>query len=284
MHIYIPTMRRARLQYTLQELQHQSTYPVTLVTPYDEYDDYKDIYPDVDIISPPPEVQRIAATRQWIMEQASDEKVVMMDDDLTFAARLHKDPEKFGRMLAHDYKQMLDVLNFVLDKYHHGGISIREGANRNTAPIVSCQRMCRVIAYRRSTFFREGVDFRNNTVMDDFEATLHLLTRGYPNGIVNSYVQNQKGSGTKGGASTYRDLAMHADAASRLQARYPDFVNLVEKTTKTAWGGQTRTDVIIQWKRALAYGQSNKSSRVLDTGEGSDSGAEGSGAEQAMVS
>jgi hypothetical protein len=35
---------------------------------------------------------------------------------------------------------------------------------------------------------------------------------------------------------------------------HPNIVSVVEKTTKTAWGGGTRMDVIIQWKKALGKG------------------------------
>ena len=256
MHIYIPTMRRPRLQYTLHELKNESPYPITLVVPSEEMEDYRDVH--TDILEVPPEVRGIAATRQFIMEQADDEHVLMMDDDLTFAVRRHDDPTRFRPPVPGELRGMLMAVEALLEQYAHAGIATREGGNRQTDQVLTCTRAPRVIGYRRSVFFKEGVDFRNSTVMDDFEATLHLLTRGHANAILNVFVQNQRGSGTAGGASTYRTMEMHAAAAAKLQSRYPAFVKTVQKTTKTAWGGATRTDVIIQWKKALQYGKANK--------------------------
>jgi len=46
-------------------------------------------------------------------------------------------------------------------------------------------------------------------------------------------------------------------AARALKERFPDFVTLVKKKTKTAWEGQERTDVIIQWKKAYEWGRAH---------------------------
>ena len=256
MHIYIPSMSRPRLQYTLNELKNESPYPITLVVPEDEKSTYAGIHPD--ILYVPKEVQRIAATRMYIMDCASDNHVVMMDDDLTFAVRRTDDPTKFRSAEKGELAKMLRALDELLNDYAHAGIASREGGNRNIEPVMHATRAPRVIGYDLQIFKSQGVDFRNSLTMDDFEATLHLLTRGYENAVLNTFVQNQKGSGTAGGASVYRDLQMCKDSAELLQSRYPRFVKTVEKTTKTAWGGATRTDVIIQWKRALDYGRSKK--------------------------
>jgi hypothetical protein len=49
-------------------------------------------------------------------------------------------------------------------------------------------------------------------------------------------------------------MESQSKAAHALKERFPEFVNMVQKQTKTAWGGQARTDVIIQWKAAYAEG------------------------------
>jgi hypothetical protein len=92
--------------------------------------------------------------------------------------------------------------------------------------------------------------------MEDFHVSLSLLTKGLPNMSINWMVQNQNGSNLAGGCSSYRTPERHAESALALKRRFPDFVNVVTKKTKTAWGGQERIDVIIQWKKAIAHGQS----------------------------
>lgn len=248
MHIVIPTMGRVDKQDTLKSLE-ASPYPIILACPADEARAHSNLGRNV--LPVPMHLKGIAATRQYIMRKTEDEHVVMMDDDLRFSVRREDDPTKFRIPEPVDIRKMLRRLDRLLREYAHASIAMREGANRNTEPLITCSRTARVIGYQRETFFKTGVDFRNNTVMDDFEATLHLITHGYPNAILNTHVQNQRGSGTVGGAALYRDLEMQERAALLLASRYPDFVTPVRKKTKVAWGGQERTDVIVQWKKAL---------------------------------
>lgn len=246
MHIIIPTMARLDLQHTYNNIAPYSPYPVLLAAPADEAPHHKgrNVFPI------PMHIRGIAATRQYIMRKIQDDHIVMMDDDLRFYRRRKDDPTKFSKITPIGTAHMLRKLKAVLHQHAHTGIAMREGANRNIDPTISCTRCARVIGYHRPTFLGTKVDFRNSEVMDDFEATLHLITHGYPNVVINSYVQNQTGSGTKGGAAEYRTLEVHAASARRLAERYPDYVKTREKTTKTAWNGQTRLDVVVQWKRA----------------------------------
>lgn len=246
--IVIPTMGRINKQDTWSALGATLRDDVWLLSPESEAMKHANLGRRV--IPVPMEIQGIAATRQWLMEKRVDTHVVMMDDDLTFSVRREDDPEKFRHAGERDIQEMLDALEALFTKYKHVSISMREGANRDTSAVRTCCRVARVIGYEVDTFLRTGADFRNSTVMDDFEVTLYLLTRGYANGVLNSYVQNQRGSGTEGGAAIYRTMEMHAQAAHKLASRYPRYVKPVQKTTKTAWGGQTRTDVVVQWKRA----------------------------------
>lgn len=251
--IAIPTMGRIHLQETVRSLMDQDEVPVILFTPENEVEQLKKVTGE-DVRSVPRTVQGIAATRQFIMESLKQhDVVVMMDDDLTFAVRRRDNPTLFRPAQKSDIITMLSDFHALMRTYAHGSIAMREGANRDTDEVKFCCRVARVIAYRPEVFFAEGCDFRHSTVMDDFEVTLQLLTKGYQNVILNSYVQNQRGSGTAGGASTYRTLEMHAEAARKLASRYPQFVKTVQKITKTAWGGATRTDVIVQWKRAYGH-------------------------------
>lgn len=255
MEIFIPSMGRANMQHTLSELQDASPYPIWLVVPDDEYETYQREHPSIRVLAAPPEIQDIAATRQYIMTELADQDhVVMMDDDLSFAVRRTDEPDKFRTATKDDIRWMLQQLHALLHKYAHVSIAMREGANRRTEDVITCTRVARVIGYDRNVFHKEGADFRNSIVQDDFEVTLHLLTRGYKNGVLNSFVQNQRGSGTAGGASAYRTMDVQRESCERLASRYPQFVKTVVKQTKTAWGGQERTDVIVQWKAAHQSG------------------------------
>jgi hypothetical protein len=243
-------MGRVSAQHTLGQLEDLGCpFPIKLVCPPEEAHKHwgRPVLPCGEV--------GIAATRQWIMENAPEPFVVMMDDDLTFYERRADERDKFTKLTKQGAAAMFRALEDALGLFAHVSIAMREGGNRNTDLLLIAVRSARVIGYRKDIFLQEGVDFRNSTVMDDFEATLHLLTRGWPSGVLNDWVQNQVGSGTKGGASLYRTLEVHAAAAHKLAQRYPRFVRTVVKKTKTAWGGQERVDVLVQWKKALEAGK-----------------------------
>ena len=147
----------------------------------------------------PEEVQKIAAVRHWLVHRNDElgNKIVMMDDDMVFAARRTDDPTKFRHMEDEDYDTMFEALRDALGEYAHVGISHREGANRNTNKFVECSRQMRVLGYQRNILRAEAVTGRTK-VMEDFDVTLQLLRRGMPNRILNSWVHNQGGSDTRG--------------------------------------------------------------------------------------
>ena len=95
---------------------------------------------------------------------------------------------------------------------------------------------------------------------------LQSLTRGFSNVVLNDYCQNQGGSNTSGGCSTYRTPEVHADACYHLEELFPKFVTVVDKTTKAAWGGGTRKDVRVQWKKALEHGLAEQRRQNLSSG------------------
>lgn len=245
MQIFIPTRGRV-FQETFSSLPEILQRKVTFVVPYDTYDVMGNSTP----LMTPPEIQGIAATRQWILENATDDKIVMLDDDLVFATRREDDPTKFSPSTPYEIHLLFDHIDSHLDAYAHVGVSTREGGNRDISPGAHNTRLLRVLAFRRDVLLDEGVRFDRVELMEDFDATLQLLRAGYPNYKINWIVHNQRSSNAPGGCSTYRTLEKQSQAATRLAALHPSFVTVVQKTTKTAWNGATRDDVRIQWKCA----------------------------------
>jgi hypothetical protein len=108
----------------------------------------------------------------------------------------------------------------------------------------------RMLAFDNTILQKEGVRWDRLKFMIDFDMTMQLLARGHDNVIVNSMVHNQYGSNATGGCSQYRTQAsQEADAVKLQQLWGPEFVTLVRKETKTAWGWGTRADVRIYWKK-----------------------------------
>lgn len=260
MKIYIPSRGRADIHTTFRMLTHWAE-PM-LVVPVNEMKYYHQ-WGVNSLLGVDPKVKGIAHTRQWIMDHhwrtygMREPVLVMMDDDLSFAKRRVDDPTKFMNISAKGSEAMLKDLEKLLLKHAHGGILGREGGNRITERVVYNHRTCRVIGFNvpmvRAAMKGSRL-FGDVPVQDDFHATLTLLRKGLKNAVLCSYVNNQRGSGTEGGASVYRTMAVHNDSVETLRLRHPAFVRVVEKQTKVAWGGQARNDVIVAWKKAYEEG------------------------------
>ncbi len=233
---------------------HEAGIRCLLVVQQQEVEEYAKIIGPHDIFCLPPYVKRLADTRDYIIhEMPGDDHVVFMDDDLDFAVRRDDDRSKFRQVQPGDLEAMFARMDRMLLKYPMVGIGSREGGNRVTEPFVYNTRIMRVLAFRRSFLREKGLFFNPLVVMEDFHINLQILRSGEDTCILNNWVSNQHGgSDAPGGCSVYRTDEVQTESAKLLAARHPGFVKVVEKTTKTAWGGKTRTDVIVQWKRARA--------------------------------
>jgi hypothetical protein len=255
MDIIIPTYGRAKSQASLGYLTNAGLR-VTLVVQAREaklYDYLRDGNPNVEIHVLPVSIETIAPTRQYILEEVGHyRRFVMVDDDLTFFRRRGDDRTKLRDILPEELRMAFMDLDDQLTVVPHAGLAAREGANRNTETYLPNTRIMRVLGYDRETLLRKNIRFDRLEVMEDFDVALQLLELGLPNVIVNNYAHNQAGSGAAGGCSHFRTPELHARNAYKLRELHPDFVKVVEKTTAAAWGGGTRTDVNIQWKKAYA--------------------------------
>jgi hypothetical protein len=249
MDVAIPSRGRAEHQPTLKALT-DAGISVDLVVPQDQLGYYSRWDSDLCTVRACP-AEGIADTRQWIVDHVgANAQVVMLDDDLTFYKRRMDDRTKLEEITPRELFEAFRMLKLVLEKYAHAGFACREGANRNTDHYITNTRILRVLGYNRNVLEKEKIAFGRMRVMEDFDVALRLLRAGYENTIMNWVAHNQKGSGSVGGCSSYRTMEVQAAAAYKLKELHPGFVRITEKTTKTAWGGATRTDVQISWKAA----------------------------------
>lgn len=251
MDLIIPTYGRVGRQETLRQLLRAGLAPA-LVVQEREYDEYDRVWgSSAQIHCLPDRIRKIAPTRQWILENFDVAKFCMLDDDLWFYRRREDDRTKLRDITPMELKQAFDDMSFALDCYAHAGFTAREGANRNTDAFMRNTRIMRVLGYHADTLRREGIRFDEMDVMEDFHVALSLLERGHENVVLNDFAHNQAGgSGAQGGCSHFRTPELQAANARRLAELHPDFVKVTQKTTKGAWGGGTRTDVTVQWKKA----------------------------------
>lgn len=262
MYIVIPTYGRTTNQTTYWSLTKEARLKTTLVVQHREWLDYWQYSQGtgkgsgVPFVVLPPHIQTVGPTRQWIIENFSG-KVLIMDDDLVFATRRPEEPTKFLPSTGIDINAMLREIEVHLDLYPVVGLCPREGGNRKLDSISENTRIIRVTGLDTDVLNHYNVRYDRTPVMEDFDMTLQMLKLGLPNICLNMWVHNQYASNSKGGCSTYRTPALQTEAANKLHELHKPFVKVVKKTTKTAWGGGERTDVVIQWKKAYKFGQAN---------------------------
>src|SRR5262245_15903566 len=172
----------------------------------------------------------IARTREWIFTELApkleERYVFMLDDDMDFCYRPDmsspaletiKDLERFEAMFNL-------IEQWLLEGFVHVGLAARQGSNNVFEPYKDATRMMNCYAYDTHALKELGVEFGRVPVMEDFDLTLQLLRKGYPNRVSYQYVWNQRGSGAEGGCSSYRTPALQAEAAQKLRDYHPGFV------------------------------------------------------------
>lgn len=254
MKIFIPTYGRHDQQTTYAGIPAALKPHVWLVV----QDREKHLYDGYQTMVLPRSIKTIAPTRQYIMEIARRlhyKHIVMMDDDLRFFARREDDKGKFLPITEKQFKTMVKTIDKRLDKYAHVGILAREGGNRVTEPTRTCTRMMRVLGYDVEKFFENEINFDRLPLQSDFDVTLQLLRKGFPNLVLCEYVQDQGSSNAKGGCSHFRTFDMINKNVEKLAKLHAPFVKVTTKQTKTAWNGNERKDVTVQWKKAYESSQ-----------------------------
>jgi len=255
--IAIPSKARATRQVTLRSLPREIRDKVYVVVEPQDAHSYG--FLECNLLVLPENNRGLWFARQWLLDYCcakGETKVFMMDDDLTFARRRDDSRDKFTTPTDPELLLAFDTVDQQLDKYDHVAIAPREGGNRRTEDYILNTRAMRAHGHRVDKLAEYGLRYTNDQahMIEDFTMELSLLLLGRPHYTINWMVTNQSGSNTTGGCSTYRTMEAQERAAYALKAKFPNFVQVVKKKTKTAWGGQERTDVVIAWKKAYEWG------------------------------
>lgn len=256
--LYIPSMGRAHVPGgPLAQMTPgvRALYQATIVVPDAEVNIYQayNRFSYTKVIGCPE--TGIARTRQWIAKHCDTNKFVMMDDDINFIVRVAPDDWKLREAYQNEVHDMMVWIEGLLETYGHVSVSTRQGNNRlptGSSPIiVENSRTLRVLAYRRDDFL--SVEHGRVEVMEDFDVNLQLLRKGIANCQLAHWAQDQKMTNAPGGCSTYRTHEVHERSARKLADLHPGIVTLRQKENKTDRAGfGTRTEVTIQWKKAIS--------------------------------
>lgn len=258
MHVgyYIPSRSRPDNVGTLRGLPQSIRSKVFVMVTKGQKKEYVAANPGVHIVEAPASAVDAGTKREAIIKHARRKgftHIIMFDDDLRFFVRRTDDTTKFAPATGPDVARMIRLIERKLKEgYAHVGVTAKHGSNRTPVGGMEVTRMMRVLAYDLSVLKEEKVRYDRLKLMTDFDVTLQLLRKGYPNFVVTDFAQDHAGSNTEGGCSEYRTKEMLAEAAHQLAEFHHPFVKVVEKETKGSWGGGKRTDVVIYWKKAFA--------------------------------
>ena len=256
--IYIPTYGRVGKQKTYDNLPDKWKEKTYLVVSPDE------IHSGYQTISCPIQGQGIAPVREWIVKQSQEEKICMFDDDLEFVYTRKKDEKgPTNKPLTEiQFDDMFDQMDRWLDDHVFCGLDATWSHPRfgKTVPVDGkfCGRVCGNIFYNIKTLPINELNWTDLEVSEDYNITLQLLTKGFPNKISTGYRVNPVGNFSLGGCSSQRTIKLHNESFIKLQEKFPKFVTLKEKVQNSGlWKGQKRLAAVIQWKKAYESSQIN---------------------------
>ena len=265
--IIIPTFRRLNNQKTLNSIPEKFREHATLVVQPQEADATRKAHSNIWVTEG--DNIGIAKTREqisyeWGVKRKS--RFWVIDDDCAFhknhpIATFEKDGKvrkkpiteiTFGEMLS-DIEQAIDA-GFV-----HGGIGTTINNPVGKYPHIDNSRIISNVWYDGDMLCDEipKIDWLLDGA-EDYYVNLQLLTKGYANRIIYKYVVDPGLSQAEGGCSIYRDIEFHNKACRKLNKKFPEFVSLKEKQTKSGpWKGIIKLGINGKWKKAYKFSQIN---------------------------
>lgn len=274
--IYIPTYRRTDKQLTYDNFPDHWRDKIYLVVAQDEYDILSENYQCLvcPVQGKPKEGQDptkfgLSPTREWIAKHAGSIKYAVLDDDIEsflYTPRPSEKSEypssncsigmrKIREGFEGEFDKMMQQMSDLLDEYVTCSLEVT-WCPPMEKDLNICWRQTTNHFYNGAILPVDDIDFTSLRCAQDYYILLQLLTMGYKNAVNLRYRVNVAATQTKGGCGEYRSLEVHNEAMRMLQEKFPDFVTLKEKVTKSGeWAGLTKVGANIQWKKAWESSQ-----------------------------
>jgi hypothetical protein len=281
LHLYIPTRGRVNIQLTMKNMPLAWRKRTTIICPKEEVKEHTANWPDTYIIEQPDPKMSIAQKRKWIFELADrrgDEKIMMLDDDLSFCPRhkhvmqfagfqqgtakdwrayREKDPEASGLYKSSDpedqkIKRAFNQIEYMLDHYPHGGFGPRLMNQEMWGEFMLNRRSMYANAYHVPTVMMYCTLGRIEH-REDFDYTLQLMKKGFENAVYCwCVVEQYEGYNAAGGASMERSMKASNADAYKLARLHPGFVKVKQKDYLVS---TPRMEVVIRWQNAIELGK-----------------------------
>ena len=254
--IYIPTYGRVGKQKTYDNLPDKWKEKTYLVVSPDE------IHSGYQTISCPIQGKGIAPVRKWIAEHGKEKRYAVLDDDIEFVYTRRENEEGPSNkpLTDNQFDDMFNTMNSWIDEgYIHVACDVCWNPPTRNIEYKVNSRITNNIFYDGTRLPIEKIDWTSLDIAEDYYVNLQLLTMGYQNKVSLMYRTNPSATQAKGGCSTFRTLDVHNECMKKLRNKFPNFVELREKTTKNSgeWSDKPRLAATISWKRAYQSSQIN---------------------------
>lgn len=271
--ISIPSRGRSNLSMsTLRWIPKTLRGGTVVFTHSTEWKKYKDAifnYSFDPVICVPLEYTYIGEKRekiaQWAQEQGYD-KIAMLDDDISqFAVRIEEGKTPLRISSDQDRIEMFQTVEDYLEHYAHVGVSARfhnDAFVGQDPVVVENARMIRFLAYRVEEFL--ACEHGRVQVCEDFDITLQLLNKGFKNGVLFKWSQDQRETGQPGGCSLYRTLELHNANITKLHELWPDVTRIRVKKSKSGGDLATRNELVIDWSTAYKPSPENNIRKAME--------------------
>lgn len=234
--IFIPSIGRPEKCAKTAEKFAGNAATVTVVTQRAYERDYALALRDTSaklVVLPQAYTPGIALARDFIMQYAAArgfDAVIQSDDDVSIGRR---DARGYAQSLGNHPGCYADVAKFLAEMatqtgYALSGLRRRQGCHGKfcLAPPI------RVVAIAVAKYMTAGLSYAFAgplSVCEDFWVALCLLRRGYAWHLDEEYTNDDTGSNTAGGCSTFRTADLQARCVRRLVDAFPEWVQAVPK-------------------------------------------------------
>jgi len=218
MKILIPSRARPDIQPTADALL-SANVDFEIVRTESDTVRYPSKYPQ---IFAPLEVNDIASKRNWIMSTHTGQKILVLDDDLSFYRVLD------GRAFAaspRDIARMMLVAEDYLSMFAHLGVAKRYMINTQPQPYVINKKPKSVNGYNLALFPDPIPKFRLKAC-SDIDYTMQLVQSGRSCVIVTEYCYTERDYMAPGGCSEWRTAQTIDEGMRKLEALWPGYVRL----------------------------------------------------------
>lgn len=228
--VAIPSKGRAGRVASLDVIPH-----AVLFVPEGEVEEYRHAHGGTTVVGVPTRVRGITATRNWILEDVDDPRVVFVDDDV----KIHGWIELFetnGKHRTMTEAEWWGTWQRLFDVTEGAGLRIwgtaTDGALRSVYPYRPFIFHTYVTASCMGILRDSGIRFDESfPVKEDYEMCLRCLKED--GGVVGAryvYWANAHWDGpARGGCGSYRTQAMEDQAIQRLMEMYPGLIRRVTR-------------------------------------------------------